>query len=159
MDLIYLYAAEEDEPALVELFKEYCVDMKNHGSVFDSDEKSVPSYVHGHVRSGLMLAAVAKDGEKTVGFLFGNIAHLSGFTNEGSPSFGYISDTYVLPEYRGRGAGRGLSELAFSWMEEKGITYIELKALENNKNAMDFWNKMGFAPVSRSFGRRINEKR
>lgn len=159
MELLYVYAEETDEPDLTELFREYCIVMKENGSVFDADEESIPSYVHGHVRSGLMLAAVAKDGGRTVGFIFGNIARLSGFTYEGLPSFGYISDTYICPEYRGMGAGKALTDLAFSWMEEKGVSYVELKALENNSNAMEFWSKMGFTPVSRSYGKRIKEKR
>ena len=155
MELKLMQAAAEDAPALSELFVRYVRELENYEMAYTLDEESVLGAMQGRIRSRVTLAAVAKDGEKVVGFLFCNISRLSGYTYEGSPLFGYISDTYVLPEYRGCGTAAALCTMAEQWLKENEVGYVELKVLESNANAHKFWSGRGFEPTTRVYGKKL----
>ncbi len=155
MALKLMQAVAEDAPALSELFVRYVRELENYEMAYTLEEESVLSAMQGRIRSRVTLAAVAKDDERVVGFLFCNISRLSGYTFEGSPLFGYISDTYVLPEYRGHGAAAGLCALAEQWLKENEVGYVELKVLESNANAHKFWSGRGFEPTTRVYGKKL----
>ena len=155
MELIFTQAAPEDAQALCELFLRYSRELENYEMEYTLIEPTLLSTIQGRIKSRMTLAAVAKDGEKVVGFLFCNISRLSGYTYEGSPLFGYISDTYVLPEYRGRHVAGGLTDMACRWLKENDVGYVELKGLESNQNAHRFWASQGFNPTTRVYGMKM----
>ena len=51
---------------------------------------------------------------------------------------------FVLEEYRGKGIGKKLMETMMDAFKEKGINNFELYALNNNENALKFYEKLGF---------------
>lgn len=155
MALTLTHALPGDAEALSALFVRYIRELENYEMAYKLEEENLLSAMQGRIRSRVTLAAVAKDGERIVGFLFCNISRLSGYSYEGSPLFGYISDTYVLPEYRGRGAAAGLCEMAENWLRENEVGYMELKVLESNENAHRFWSGRGYAPTTRVYGKKI----
>ena len=155
MELELTRASAEDAAALSELFIRYVRELEGHDMVYSLDEESVPGLIQGRIRSRVALAAVAKDQGTPIGFLFCSISRLSGYTYEGSPLFGYISDTYVLPEYRGRGVAAGLCAMAEQWLKENEVGYVELKVLEKNTGAHTFWSGRGFEPAVRVYGKKI----
>ncbi len=155
MALTLSQALPEDAEALCALFVRYIDELKRYEMAYDLEADSLLGAMQGRIRSRMTLAAVAKDGDTLVGFLFCNISRLSGYSYEGSPLFGYISDTYVLPEYRGQGAAAGLCGMAESWLRENGVGYMELKVLESNENAHRFWSAQGYAPTTRVYGKKI----
>lgn len=156
MELTFTQALPEDAEALCRLFLCYSRELENYEMEYTLIESGLLSTIQSKIKSRMTLAAVAKDGEQLVGFLLCNISRLSGYSYEGSPLFGYISDTYVLPEYRGRGAAGGLTELAVQWLKENEVAYCELKVLESNETAHKFWSRQGFNPTTRVYGMKLN---
>lgn len=59
----------------------------------------------------------------------------------------YLEDLFVLPEYRGRGYGKGLlSELAHITLE-RGCGRLEWACLDWNKPSIDFYLSLGAATM------------
>ena len=155
MDLIFTRAAPEDAEQLCELFLRYSRELENYEMEYTLIEPTLLTTIHSRIKSRMTLAAAAKDGETVVGFMFCNISRLSGYSYEGSPLFGYISDTYVLPEYRGRQVAARLTDMACRWLKENDVGYVELKVLESNQNAHRFWSAQGFNPTTRVYGMKL----
>ena len=79
---------------------------------------------------------VAKDGEKVVGFAgYGKSDEL--------PDCGEVYALYVLADYRGRGVGSRLFDAALGILKEYPKKSIWV--LKENKNAIAFYQKHGFA--------------
>ena len=159
MELIFDHARPEDVDALTELFIAYSRELEQYEMAYTLQEATLPASILSRIRSKMALAAVARDGEKVVGFLFATISRLSGYTFEDSPLFGYISDTYVLPRYRGFGIARDLARMALQWLRDNEVGYTELKVLHSNENAHRFWTSLGFAPTTCVYGMKNNEKK
>jgi len=155
MELIFSQALPDDADQLCDLFVRYSRELEQYEMEYTLIESTLPSAIQSRIKSRMTLAAVAKDGEKVVGFLFCNISRLSGYSYEGSPLFGYISDTYVLPEYRGQNIAGQLTDMACRWLKENDVSYVELKVLESNLGAHHFWTNQGFTPTTRVYGKKL----
>ena len=57
---------------------------------------------------------------------------------------GYISNIYVLPEYRRRGIGRSLVADALARLRIAGAQSIEMEVYTDNSPGQAFWDRMGF---------------
>ena len=57
---------------------------------------------------------------------------------------GYIYHTVVRPEYRGRGIGSALVDLAVDALKQEGITRVCLNVMESNGQGRDFWIHRGW---------------
>ncbi len=155
MELTFTQALPEDAEALSELFIRYVRELEPFEMEYSLIESTLLSAIQSRIKSRVTLAAVAKDADKVVGFLFCNISRLSGYSYEGSPLFGYISDTYVSPEYRGHHIAAKLNEMALDWLKENEVGYVELKVLESNQNAHRFWRGQGYVPTTRVYGMKL----
>jgi ribosomal protein S18 acetylase RimI-like enzyme len=71
----------------------------------------------------------------------GNIAE-----TDDSNHFGYVADTYVVPEFRGRGVVSRLLETAESHMREQGVLRMRIWTLANNTSAKRAYEAYGFEP-------------
>jgi ribosomal protein S18 acetylase RimI-like enzyme len=71
----------------------------------------------------------------------GNIAE-----TDDSNHFGYVADTYVAPEFRGRGVVSRLLEAAESHMRERGVSRMRIWTLANNTSAKRAYESYGFEP-------------
>lgn len=58
---------------------------------------------------------------------------------------GWIMDVAVLPEWRGKGAGRELMKAAEDYCSEKGIPYLGLAVSSHNVKALHLYEGLGFA--------------
>ena len=155
MDLIFTPALPDDAQQLCELFVRYSRELEEYEMEYTLLESTLLSTIQSRIKSRVTLAAVAKDGENVEGFLFCSISRLSGYSYEGSPLFGYISDTYVLPEYRGQNVAGRLTDMACRWLKENEVGYVELKVLESNQGAHRFWTRQGFVPTTRVYGMKL----
>lgn len=77
---------------------------------------------------------VAYDDDKLIG------AILSGHDGRR----GYIYHAVVLPEYRGRGIGSVLVNMAVNALKGEGITRVCLNVMEKNEQGKSFWIKLGW---------------
>jgi GNAT superfamily N-acetyltransferase len=57
---------------------------------------------------------------------------------------GFISDVYVIPEYRKQGVSKLLMEPVLKWLKSKKLKYVHLFAVTENEVALKVWRKYGF---------------
>lgn len=78
-------------------------------------------------------------------------------TAEGGP-VGWVEDLVVAEEYRGGGIGRLLLENLEAWAIEHGLSRLQLLADRDNREALGFYDRQGWAGTSlvalRKFPRR-----
>lgn len=67
-------------------------------------------------------------------------------TFRGRPGI-YLEDLFVLPEYRGRGLGRGLLESLRGLAAERGYGRMEWSVLNWNEPAIRFYTMLGAQPM------------
>ena len=85
----------------------------------------------------------ALDGGKEVGFalFFHNFSTFLGRAGI------YLEDLFVLPEYRGRGYGKGLLKVLAGITVERGCGRFEWQCLDWNKPSIDFYISLGAVPM------------
>ena len=59
----------------------------------------------------------------------------------------YLEDLYVMPEYRGKGYGKGLLKKLAQIAVERGCGRLEWWCLDWNKPSIDFYLSMGAEPM------------
>ena len=74
----------------------------------------------------------------------------------------YLEDLFVLPEYRGRGCGKGLLTRLAQLAVERGCGRLEWACLNWNQPSIDFYLSMGAKPMNdwkvyRITGERLQE--
>jgi len=79
---------------------------------------------------------------RLVGYL---VLHSSAKEELTGLSQGWIMDFAVLPEWRGKGAGRELLQAAEDYCIELGIPYLGLAVSSHNMRALQLYEHFGFA--------------
>lgn len=59
-------------------------------------------------------------------------------------SKGYIGETVVRQEARGKGIGGELFEAARKWLTDQGADHLELQVSAHNPQGIRFWESLGF---------------
>jgi N-acetylglutamate synthase len=57
---------------------------------------------------------------------------------------GYLHHLAIAKEYRGHGIGKELVTKCIKNLEKDGIRKIRVFVMDNNQNALNFWNNIGF---------------
>lgn len=70
---------------------------------------------------------------------------------------GWIMDIVVLPEWRGKGAGRMLLDAAEDYCREHGIPYLGLAVSSHNVKALRLYEKFGFAEERKLLVKKLDE--
>ena len=85
----------------------------------------------------------ALENEKEVGFalFFHNFSTFLGRAGI------YLEDLFVLPEYRGKGYGKGLLKQLAKIAVERGCGRLEWSCLDWNKPSIDFYLSLGAVPM------------
>ncbi len=85
----------------------------------------------------------ALENEKEVGFalFFHNFSTFLGRSGI------YLEDLFVLPEYRGKGYGKGLLKQLAKITVERGCGRLEWSCLDWNKPSIDFYISLGATPM------------
>ena len=85
----------------------------------------------------------ALENEKEVGFalFFHNFSTFLGRSGI------YLEDLFVLPEYRGKGYGKGLLKQLAKITVERGCGRLEWSCLDWNKPSIDFYLSLGATPM------------
>ena len=59
----------------------------------------------------------------------------------------YLEDLFVLPEFRGKGLGKGLLKMLAGIAVERGCGRLEWSCLDWNEPSIDFYRSMGAIPM------------
>ncbi len=85
---------------------------------------------------------IAVEGGKIVGMALGKIFRSMYIL--GHERTGYISNVYIKKGFRNKGLGKKLADSLIDWFKSKGCVALSLEVYESNKDAIDFYYKLGF---------------
>jgi len=127
-------------------FLEYLKKKPNYKDMLDE-------YFSKKIRSRNAVIHVAEDNGKVVGYSLSYLAkevpiYLIDMT-------GYLSDIYVLPEYRGKGISSMLKDAAFDWFRKKDLTHASIKTYSINEKAKSIYRHWGFLEFSVGFRKKV----
>ena len=67
----------------------------------------------------------------------------------------YLMDLLVAPGARGAGAGSKLLAAVEAWANERGLAYLELDVLEENRGAARLYERCGYRDVRRTMRKKL----
>lgn len=85
---------------------------------------------------------VAEDDGKIIGYINATTKHRPKIYKV--TEVGFISDIYVLPEYRRQGVAKLLFKPILRWLKSKKLKYVNLFAVTENEVALKVWKKFKF---------------
>lgn len=137
--LDYRFATENDIPKIFNFIKELAVYEKMEDEVVSTEE-----LLHNWLFVQKKVEVIfALENDKEVGFaLF--FHNFSTFLGRGGI---YLEDIFVLPEYRGKGYGKGLIKVLANIALERNCGRLEWTCLDWNKPSIDFYLSLGARPM------------
>lgn len=136
----YRFASEKDT-ALILYFIRELADYEKMLDQVVADEEALKHWIFEQKKAEVVFAL--EDG-KEVGFalFFHNFSTFLGRAGL------YLEDLFVLPEYRGKGYGKGLIRLLAKIAVERGCGRFEWWCLDWNKPSIDFYCSLGAEPMT-----------
>ncbi len=139
----------EDAAEAARLWMQSAREHTAHDRVYETApgaEKTMRRFLADVANSGYSFLFVAAAGDRTVGFISGEL-------RQGSPTFlpktwASVDDVFVEPEFRNRGMGRALLQSVKSWAQEKGADGISLQVAAANSRGRKFYDELGFREIS-----------
>ncbi|MGI9121867.1 MAG: GNAT family N-acetyltransferase [Rubrobacter sp.] len=140
---------KDDAAEAARLWMQSAEEHAAHDRVYETApgaEKTMRRFLADVANSGYSFLFVAAAGDRTVGFISGEL-------RQGSPTFlpktwASVDDVFVKPEYRNRGTGRALLQSVQAWAQERGADGISLQVAAANARGRKFYEDLGFREVS-----------
>lgn len=132
------FASAEDLPQLADLLAELFTLESDFCPERDKQLRALHLILENPAQGRLF---VVRDGQKIAG-MANALIFIS--TAEGGRVL-LLEDVIVNRDYRGRGLGRELIEHVFAWAIEQNMLRVTLLADRDNRAALDFYSKLGFA--------------
>jgi ribosomal protein S18 acetylase RimI-like enzyme len=146
MNLKIRLAAESDFEQVGHIFSE---ENRYHAELMPeifqiAEPIMTPEWFDGVLQDPRKALFVAEMGKEVAG-----VALVEQRTSPNDPIFrqrryAYLEEIAVAAAHRGRGIGRLLMERIHQWGQEQGITEIELQVWERNRQAINFYEKLGY---------------
>jgi len=129
-----------DVPIILELIRDLATYERAPHDVTATEEQ-LTDVLFGEKRAAEVLLAF--EGDTPIGFavFFPNFS-----TWVGRPGL-YLEDLFVRPEHRGKGYGRALLVYLAGIARDRGCGRMEWAVLDWNAPAIDFYKKLGAAPL------------
>jgi len=139
MKFEYRFAKEEDT-ALILQFIRALAEYEKMASEVVADEKLLRHWIFDEKKAEVIFAL---ENGKEVGFalFFHNFSTFLGRAGI------YLEDLFVLPEYRGKGYGKGLITQLARIAVERGCGRLEWWCLNWNQPSIDFYLSLGAEPM------------
>lgn len=135
VDAYYSAVKEENEHSQAHKFRS----MDEHAR--ESVSEMLQAVVRDESRACLFSAQVEN---KWVGYFLGMIKDCLG---ENPGRVGYVNGLYVAPSHRSTGIGQRLLDRGNEWFRNQNLNSVELYTAINNKGAIRFWEKNGYAAI------------
>ncbi len=87
-------------------------------------------------------AEIAEVGGEIVGYLCGGISVRKLYRKKGK--YAELENMLIKSEFRGRGIGTQLTNDFINWCKKNKVSHIAVTASAQNKQAIDFYRKLGF---------------
>ncbi len=139
----------EDATEAARLWMQSAREHTAHDRVYETApgaEKTMRRFLADVANSGYSFLFVAVAGDRTVGFI-------SGEMRQGSPTFlpktwASVDDVFVESGYRNRGMGRALLGSVEEWAKERNADGISLQVAAANERGRKFYEDLGFREIS-----------
>lgn len=133
--------AERKDVSLILFFIKELARYENMLDEVVADESLLEDWIFDRQKAEVIFAVA---GGKEVGFAlyFHNFSTFLGRAGI------YLEDLFVLPEYRGKGYGKGLLKQLAKIAVERECGRFEWSCLDWNKPSIDFYRSMGAVPMS-----------
>ena len=136
----YRYATEQDVP-LILYFIRSLAEYEHMADEVVATEALLQEWIFEKRKAEVLFAL--EDGKETGFALF--FHNFSTFLGRAGI---YLEDLFVLPEYRGKGYGKGLIQTLARIAVERGCGRLEWWCLDWNKPSIDFYLSLGAEPMS-----------
>lgn len=135
----YRYAERKDVPLLLKFIKELAK-YENLSEDVVADEDTLEKWLFNKEKAEVIFAL--EDG-KEVGYalFYSNFSTFLGCAGL------YLEDLFILPEYRGKGYGKGLLQTLAKIAVENGYARLEWPCQDSNKPGVDFYLSLGAEPL------------
>lgn len=135
----YRFAKPEDTELILHFIKELASYEQMSDQVV-ADEDNLRRWIFDRQKAEVIFAL---EDNKEVGFalFFHNFSTFLGKAGI------YLEDLYVIPEYRGRGYGKGLIKILGKIAKERGCGRLEWWCLDWNISSIDFYLSLGAEPM------------
>ena len=137
--LTFRYATEDDCALILHFIKALAEYEKMSDQVVATEEL-LKEWIFEKGKAEVIFAC---EGDKEVGFalFFHNFSTFLGRAGI------YLEDLFVLPEYRGKGYGKGLLRRLAQITIERGCGRLEWACLDWNQPSIDFYHSLGAAQM------------
>lgn len=135
----YRYANINDVSLILHFIKELA-DYEKMSDEVVANEETLKQWIFEKEKAEVIFAL---EDDKEVGFavFFHNFSTFLGRAGI------YLEDLYVMPEYRGKGYGKGLIQILAHIAVERGCGRLEWWCLDWNKSSIDFYLSLGAEPM------------
>ncbi|WP_247000213.1 GNAT family N-acetyltransferase [Halosolutus gelatinilyticus] len=147
-------ATRADLDAIAELWVRLARSQRDHGSYVraGANRTAMRDTLAAHLHTGGLLVARADD--DLVGFATFSIERGS---LELDATRGLLSNLYVEPDYRDRGIGAALLEVAEEKLADRGAEVVILEAMADNEAARRFYRDRGYDTYRIGMARSIDD--
>ena len=135
----FRYAEEKDTALILHFIRQLAIYEKMEDQV-SATEEMLKEWLF---EKNIARVIFALEGEKEVGFALYFYSY-STFLGKGGI---YLEDLFVLPEYRGRGHGKGLLKQLAKTAVSEGCGRLEWMCLDWNKPSIDFYLSLNAQPM------------
>lgn len=126
--------------ALPEIFREY------------NGPARTRQYLQAMMKNESSEILVAESGGKIIGTVHVYIRETPDINVLTHRAYGIMDDLVVCEDMRGCGIGKALMEKAHDWLRDRSINRVELNVWEFNRNAIEFYEGLGYKTLSRRMG-------
>lgn len=137
--MMYRYATEQDTPLILSFIRRLA-EYEHMADEVVATENLLQEWIFEKKKAEVIFAL--EDG-KEVGFalFFHNFSTFLGRAGI------YLEDLFVLPEYRGKGYGKGLIQTLARIAVERGCGRLEWWCLDWNTPSIEFYRSLGAEPM------------
>jgi diamine N-acetyltransferase len=152
-------ARMEDHEGLCEIFAE--VDALHHEAVpavFQTPSKSARTrdYLSSVLADKNAALLVAEREGRLIGVIQARVREMPDVPIFVHRRYAAVEDIAVRKECRRSGVGRALMEKAQEWARARGLRQVELNVWEFNREAIAFYEKLGYRPASRKMWKALD---
>ncbi len=135
-DFNYRFARENDVPIILDFIKQLAEYEKMSDQVV-ADEEILREWIFEKKKAEVIFALNGEGKEVGFALFFHNFSTFLGRAGI------YLEDLFVMPEFRGKGYGKGLLHTLAAIAAERGCGRLEWACLDWNKPSIDFYLSLG----------------
>jgi len=103
-------------------------------------------YFRGRIKKKDGFVVVAESGGRVIGYLCGGLNKMESYRIQ--KKHAELENMFVEKKFRGKGIGGKLTESFFTWCKENKVERVSVSASFDNKEAVAFYERMGFKGYS-----------